>query len=208
MELSQNSVTTRARHALTILSRYFPNSDIDQLPRRVLAAYGDEQLLAAVMAVLLPLGEPVLGRLIAERLHPLEPGRDLPADLFTSYGQEIDQRNARKIATRCSTAARVLGWAVRRGGKSYRLYRPVNHTAALLILHEIYAPTPRIVELERLLAEPIWKFLGFQEAEAVRAFCRLLEHKQLIARYAQVDRLDQITTRYSVRELLEKRATL
>ena len=207
-EFAQNSATTRARHTTTVLSRYFPTPNIDQLPRRLLRSYQDDTLLADAMAVLLPISEPVIGRLIIERLHPLVPGSEVPVKLFTSYGQEVDLHNAGKIATRCSTAARVSGWIARCGGKSHRLYRAVNPTAALLILHELYAQTPRIVELQRILTEPVWQYLGFEEAEQVRAFCRLMEQKQLIARYARVDRLDQITTRYTVNELMERKAML
>jgi len=207
-EFSQNSATTRARNASTVLSRYFPARDIDQLPRRVLRLYGDEKLLADVMTVLLPMSEPVIGRLIAERLFPIEPGSELPSNFFTSYGQEVYSGNAKDIASRCSGAARVMGWVSRQGGKSYRLYRPVNQTAALILIHELYAPTPQIVELSQILSEPVWKYLGFQDADQVRAFCKLMEQKQLIARYVQVDRLDQITTRYPVMELMERKMIL
>jgi len=207
-EFSQNSATTRARNATTVLSRFFPAQHIDQLPRRVLRFYGDEGLLADVLRVLLPMSEPVIGRLIADRLFPIEPGSELPSNFFTSYGQEVYSKNAKDIASRCSGAARVMGWVSRQGGKSYRLYRPVNQIAALILIHELYAPTPRIVELSQILSEPVWKYLGFQDADQVRAFCRLMEQKQLIARYVQVDRLDQITTRYSVMELMERKMTL
>lgn len=207
-EFSQNSATTRARNASTVLSRFFPAQEIDQLPRRVLRLYGNEKLLADVLTVLLPMSEPVIGQLIADRLFPIEPGSELPSNFFTSYGQEVYSKNAKDIASRCSGAARVMGWVSRQSGKSYRLYRSVNQTAALILIHELYAPTPRIVELGQILSEPVWKYLGFQDAEQVRGFCRLMEQKQLIARYVQVDRLDQITTRYSVMELMERKMIL
>jgi hypothetical protein len=207
-EFSQNSATTRARNATTVLSRFFPAQYIDQLPRRVLRLYGDEKLLADVMTVLLPMSEPVIGQLLADRLFPIEPGSELPSNFFTSYGQEIYSKNAKDIAARCSGAARVMGWVSRQGGKSYRLHRTVNQTAALILIHELYATTPRIVELSQILSEPVWKYMGFQDADQVRAFCKLMEQKQLIARYVQVDRLDQITTRYSAPELMERKMTL
>lgn len=207
-EFSQNSAATRARNASTVLSRFFPLQHIDQLPRRALRLYRDEKLLADVLTVLLPMSEPVIGRLIADRLFPMEPGSELPSNFFTSYGQEVNSKNAKDIAARCSGAAQVMKWVSRQGGKSYRLHRTVNQTAALILIHELYAPTPRIVELSQILSEPVWKYLGFQDADRVRAFCRLMEQKQLIARYVQVDRLDQITTRYSAPELMERRMTL
>lgn len=207
-ELPQNSATTRDRYATIILSRFFPETEIDNLPRRLLRAYNDEQLLADAMAVLLPVGEPVVGRLIADRLHPMELGREIPTNFFTGYGQEMDGRNAARIAKRCSTAARVLGWIARQRRKSYRAFRPVNPTAAMLLFHWFYAPSPRIVELSQVFSEPIWKYLAFRDPTHIRTFCRSLEQKQLIARYVQVDRLDQITTRYTAAELLERKVRL
>jgi hypothetical protein len=48
-KLPQNSAVTRRRNTTTILGRFFPTDDIDQLPRQVLRAYEDETLCAAVM---------------------------------------------------------------------------------------------------------------------------------------------------------------
>jgi hypothetical protein len=80
-----------------------------------------------------------------------------------------------------------------------------NETAALLILHHRYAPTPRVIDLKAMLAEPTWKYLGFSDEDAVRGFMRKLERRRLIARYATVDRLEQVTTRYALESLLERK---
>jgi hypothetical protein len=80
-----------------------------------------------------------------------------------------------------------------------------NETAALLIFHHRYAPTPRVIDLKALLAEPIWKYLGFSHEDSVRGFMRKLEQRRLVARYAIVDRLEQVTTRYSLESLLARR---
>ena len=204
-QLPQNSLVTRQRNTSTITSRFFPADGLDQLPRRILGTYSDEKLLASVMSVLLPMMEPVVGRLIAERLHPIPAGADLPANFFVKYGSEVDTKNAKKIASRCSKAAHVLGWTSRQGSKIHRLFRPVDLTAALLMLHSVHAPTPRIVELSHIISDPTWKYLGFADADELRSFFKALEAKRLIARYAQVDRLEQITSRYSLDELIEKR---
>ena len=81
----------------------------------------------------------------------------------------------------------------------------VHLTSALLIFHHVYAPTPRSVELDQVFAEQVWKYLGFSQPDEVRAFFKNLERKGLIARYAHVDRLEQVTTRYTLYELLERR---
>src|SRR5262249_19352861 len=80
--LPQNSKVTRQRNTSTILRRFFPTDEIDQLPWQILRAYEDEDLLVAVMRVLFLEAEPLVGRLIAERLSQLEAGVALPKDFF------------------------------------------------------------------------------------------------------------------------------
>src|SRR5262249_19546476 len=49
LELPQNSPHTRRRRTSVILGRFFPNKNIEQLPRRVCMTYQDDALLASVM---------------------------------------------------------------------------------------------------------------------------------------------------------------
>jgi hypothetical protein len=204
-ELPQNSINTRRRYSSTILGRFFPAKNLEQFPRWVYMAYQDEPLLANIMGSLLLLAEPVLGVLFAERLWSLPPGVELAKDFFTRYGKEVSPTNAKNLAAYCADAARALGWTTRSRRKTYRTQQMVHLTSALLILHYVYAPTPRSVELDQVLAEPVWKYLGFPQPEQVREFCKHLEHKGLIARYTHVDRLEQVTTHYALHELLERR---
>jgi hypothetical protein len=83
--------------------------------------------------------------------------------------------------------------------------RDGNETAALLIFHSRYAPTPRVIDLKFLLTEPIWKYLGFSHEDAVRQFMRKLERRGLLSRYATVDRLEQVTTKYPLAPLLQRK---
>lgn len=203
--LPQNSVETRERNTSIILSRFFPTSEIEQPPRRVLRAYNDEALLTTVMRVLFLEAEPLVGRLVTERLFPLSPGTALSKDFFTSYVQEVIGKKVRPLASRCSAAARALGWIVKEKQKFYVAQHALNETAALLLFHHYYAPTPRIIDMKFLFAEPVWKYLGFESEGAVREFMYKLEQRGLIGRYAVVDRLEQVTTRYSLDSLLERR---
>jgi hypothetical protein len=157
------------------------------------------------MRVLFLEAEPVVGRLVTERLFPLSPGTLLSKDFFTSYVQEVVGKKVRPIVSRCSAAARALGWIVKEKQKFYVAQQTVNETAALLIFHHYYAPTPRIVDMKLLLAEPTWKYLGFSSEDAVRGFMRKLDQRSLVSRYAVVDRLEQVTTRYSLDSLLERK---
>jgi hypothetical protein len=62
------------------------------------------------------------------------------------------------------------------------------------------------VDLGQVLAEPVWKYLSFSKPDQLKTFFKEMERKGLISRYAQVDRLEQVTTRYSLNELLERKA--
>jgi hypothetical protein len=203
--LPQNSVETRERNTSIILSRFFPTNEIDQLPRRVLRACDDETLLASVMRVLFLEAEPLVGRLVTERLFPLPPGMALAKDFFSAYAQEATGRRDRHIASRCKAAVRALGWVIEEKRRCYVAQQTINETAALLIFHHYYAPTPRIIDMKLLLAEPTWKYLGFSSEDTVRGFMRKLEQRSLVSRYAVVDRLEQVTTRYSLDSLIERK---
>jgi hypothetical protein len=203
--LPQNSVETRERNTSIILSRFFPTMEIDQLPRRVLRAYSDESLLAAVMRVLFLEAEPLVGRLVTERLLPLPPGMTLAKDFFSSYAGQATGKKDKHLVSRCKAATRALGWVVEEKRTFYVAQQVVHETAALLIFHHYYAPTPRVIDLKLLFAEPAWQYLGFSSENVVREFMRKLERRGLISRYAMVDRLEQVTTRYSLDALIERK---
>jgi hypothetical protein len=202
-KLPQNSAVTRRRNTSTILGRFFPTDDIDQLPRQVLRAYEDEMLFVAVMRVLFLEAEPLVGKLVAERLYGLPAGSILPKDFFTRYTQEVLGKKDTHMSSRCRTAVHVLGWTLAEKRRAYVAQQVTNETAALLIFHHRYAPTPRVIDLKFLFTEPIWKYLGFSHEDAVRQFMRKLERRGLLSRYATVDRLEQVTTKYPLASLLE-----
>ena len=204
-KLPQNSGVTRRRNTSIILGRFFPTDDLDQLPRRVFQAYDDEALLAAVMRVLFLEAEPVVGELVARRIHGLPAGSMLPRDFFARFTEEVLGKKEAHVSYRCCTGARVLGWTIVEKKKSYVAQQIPDETAALLIFHSRYAPTPRVIDLKFLFTEPTWKYLGFGHEDAVRQFMRKLEGRGLLNRYATVDRLEQVTTKYPLASLLQRK---
>jgi hypothetical protein len=81
---------------------------------------------------------------------------------------------------------------------------PLPDNAFLLALHAKLAPTPRIVRLSDILSSAFWKLIGIREDATVRSILRDANAKGFIAKYAVVDQLEQITTRYSFDEYLTK----
>jgi hypothetical protein len=78
----------------------------------------------------------------------------------------------------------------------------------LILIHHLFALTPRIVTLRDILADPFWRYLGFRQEETVRRTLHEANAGGLIAAYATVDQLEQITTRYTLDEWLEGRLQL
>lgn len=132
----------------------------------------------------------------------------LPRDFFTRYTQEALGKKEVHVSYRCCTAARVLSWTIAEKSKSFVAQQILHETAALLIFHYRYAPTPRVIDMKLLLTEPTWKYLGFSHKDAVRQFMRMLEQRGILSRYATVDRLEQVTTKYSLASLLERKVRI
>jgi hypothetical protein len=81
-------------------------------------------------------------------------------------------------------------------------------TAFLLLLHHHFAKEPATVPVGDVLAHPFWRYLGGREEAEVRTALTLGAAKDLLGRYAVVDHLEQVTTRFSMTELLDRQATL
>ncbi len=72
----------------------------------------------------------------------------------------------------------------------------------MILLHARLAPTPRIVRVSDLLAEPFWRYLGLRQPDEVRTILHDADAAGLLARYSTVDQLEQVTTRYTLEEYL------
>ena len=76
--------------------------------------------------------------------------------------------------------------------------------ALILATHLVLAQNPRTITLSEVESSNYWRFLGYRKFDHVRLGFRSAEAKGLIMRYANVDHLEQITTRYTWQELLQK----
>lgn len=202
--LSQNSPETRSRYATSIVRWFFPQRKLDSLLPRVWQAYGDHDLLLQLIRAAVLETEPVIARFIVEVVQPLPPGDFLELltarDYITTvYGAFKDNSYRRLLSS-----TRDLGYIERVGGRwAVAAIRPPSD-AFLLLLHARLAPTPRIVRLSELLAEPFWRHLGFRQPDEVRAVLHSADTAGLVARYTVVDQLEQVTTRYTLDEYLER----
>lgn len=202
--LPQNSPETRRRYAALIVRWFFPQRKLDSLPPRTWQAYGDHELLLDLIRASVLEVEPVIARFVVEVVQPLSAGDYLDSlavrDYVTTvYGAYKENSHKRLLRT-----AHDLGFIDRVGGRwSVAAIEPPAD-ALLVLLHARLAPTPRIVRLSELLAEPFWRYLGFRRPDEVRAVLHSADTEGLVARYTAVDQLEQVTTRYTLEEYLDR----
>jgi len=206
--LPQNSPQTRNRYTSLIGRWFFPDRQLPGLPGRVWAAYTDENILRDVMRVCVLSQEPVIAAFIEQFVLPAPPGTELQASLFRTYIEETYGEFKRQSHQRLTRTLRELGFIARIGQTWFTqtISRPT--TAFLILLHERFAPTPRIVSLVHILADPLWWQTGYHAPDEVRETLHDAAAAGLIARFVTVDQLEQITTRYTLDEWLDRRLRL
>jgi hypothetical protein len=196
-KLPQNSPETRRRYANLIGKRYFPGLSLDNLLPEVWRIYRDEQILVNLMRVSALEAEPVIARFLLDKIWPLDIGRVFDVAvartfIADTYGAFKYQSYKRLLAT-----LRDMGFLGRYNGELIVEQIPLPSDAFLILLHDRLAPTPRIVRLGEILETDWWRFLGIKQPDDVRHILRQAEAAGLISRYAAVDELEQVTTRFS-----------
>jgi hypothetical protein len=209
-QFGQNSMETRVRYAQSVL-RWFFHDGIDGLAKSVWLTYADEQLETDILRHLYLTAEPIMGACVADALFPLENGMLIPPEYFDRFlrnllGEEAPPKTRKLLKTNLMR----LGFLARSQGKPDRLNPVVSNKISLLILvHALFAADgPRTIELRHLLASPFWKYLGYKSEDAVRGVLREADAAKLVGKYVVADQLEQITTCFTLKELLARKARL
>lgn len=208
--LGQNSMVTRRRYSHSLLKWFFPDGLSGLLPL-VWRAYEDEAISIDLLRWSYLNQEPILGRCVADALFPCENGLVVPPTYFDKYLQDhLGEPPAENTRKRLKTNLKKLGFLDRAKGKADRLLPvPVQKTSFLIVFHHLFAPRAvRTVELRNLLANPFWKYLGYKSEDAVRSLLREADAAGLVGKYVVADQLEQVTTCFTLDEILERRARL
>ena len=206
--LPQNSPQTRRRYTNLIGRWFFPDRQLPSLSGRVWTAYEDNALLCNVMRVCVLSQEPVVAAFIQQFILPAPPGAELQAGVFRAYIEETYGGFKRQSHQRLTRTLRELSFIARLGQTWFTRTIPRPATAFMILLHERFAPTPRIVSLVQILADPSWWQIGYHSPDEVRETLHDAAAAGLIARFVNVDQLEQITTRYTSDEWLDRRLRL
>ena len=206
--LPQNSPQTRRRYTNLIGRWFFPDRQLPGLPGRVWAAYKEDPVLRNVMRACVLSQEPVVAAFIERFILPAPPGAELQAGVFRAYIEETYSGFKRQSRQRLTRTLRELGFIARLGQTWFTRTLPRPATAFMILLHERLAPTPRIVSLAQILADPSWWQMGYHTPDEVRETLHDAAAAGLIARFVNVDQLEQITTRHTLDEWLDRRLRL
>lgn len=209
-KLGQNSMETRRRYAQSLV-RWFFTDGLDGLLRRVWLAYQDNTILDDLLRWSFLEQEEIMGATVAQALFPLENSIAIPATYFDKFlsdylGEEPPDKTRQKLKINL----KKLGFLERAKGKPDRLTPVVpQKTSFLILLHHLFAAkSVRTVELRHLFANPFWKYLGYKSEDAVRNVLREADAAGVIGKYIVADQLEQVTTCFTLAELMERRARI
>ena len=209
-KLGQNSMETRRRYAQSIL-RWFFRDGIDGILRRVWMTYQDDAILADLLRWSFLEQEEVMGASVAQALFPLENGIAIPTIYFEKFLSDfLGEAPPEKTRERLKSNLKRLGFLERAQGKPDRLMPVVpQKTSLLILLHHLFASKSlRTVELRILFANPFWKYLGYKSEDTVRNVLREADAAGVIGKYIVADQLEQVTTCFTLTELLERRVRI
>jgi hypothetical protein len=207
--LPQNSATTRKRHVES-LTRWFFRDGLAGFAPKVWARYRDPELQLAIHRYLYLTVEPIMSACVTSVLARLGEGIMVPADyLPTNTGKVMGYELSQDTRKRLLANLRRLGLLERGSAGDRVIAPPLSKTALLLALHHAFnIDAPRTIEFAALAENPFWRFVGLRSEDALRDFLREAEHAGLLGKYVIADRLEQITTCYSIPALIQRGAVL
>jgi len=206
--LPQNSEESRRRAAANLVRWYFPLHTMDNLLTDVWKYYGDEDLVKNLMRYLYLSNTPLVGEFITSYVLPLEAASQLKLQTVDDYVLSKRGTMSVKLRARLITTVGRLGFIHRQKGNLTVIALPLGGTAFLILIHSIFAPEQRVVSLDEILTNPFWKYLGMRREDDVRNLLRMALRKGLIAKYVIADQLEQVNTRYTLKEILNRKTYL
>jgi hypothetical protein len=202
--LPQNSPETRQRYAMLIRRRFFPGKSLDDLIPTVWRNYHNEKLLTELMRVTALEAEPVIARFILDYILVNLPGTELSQEQTRKFIEQTYGEFKSISHERLLLSCRHMGYLGRYKRKVVVERIDLSENAFLILLHDRLAPTPRIISLKDIIAQPWYWFLGGCELDDIRPILQNAQQAGLIARYARVDELEQITTCFSRNDYLQQ----
>jgi len=201
-----NSQESRARYSRAIATRFRRLDsqvllDFYQLVKMELPADTIEQIWRILYCKV----EAIFSQMYLDLIWPREPGHSISRNEIRSYIQTTFPQQSKMLYEMLTLCFGQAGYLSPQGKQDLIVVGFANLEDALIIAtHLLMAREPRTIKMTEIEANPYWKYLGYKKFDHVRIAFRNAEAKGTIMRYAVVDHLEQITTRYTWQELLAK----
>jgi len=199
-----NSQESRARYSRAIATRF------RRIDLQILQAFHDlvkikistentEQLWRILFCKI----ESIFAQIYLEMIWPREPGQSIERDEIKSYIQTTFPQQSKKLYEVLMLCFRKIGYLLPNSKQNLIIVGFANLEDSLVMAtHLLMAREPRTIKISEIEADPYWKYLGYRKFDHVRVALRNAEKKGTIMRYAVVDHLEQITTRFKWSEYL------
>lgn len=206
--LPQNSSYVRKRYTSSIIRWFFSEQSLNNLPAKVWHSYNDNQILQDVMRYFYLEKEPVVAEFICEYLIPLDSGTTLQSEYLKDFLMKKYGIVKKDPLHRLSAAIRDLGFVYCNKTRTIVQNLASTKTGFLILVHYLFASAPQTVSLEEILTHKFWMYLGIKNQSEVKKILKEADTKEIIAKYVVADQLEQITTKYTLDEFLQKRIKL
>jgi len=205
--LHYNSSKTRKDYTGYIMMWFFPDKRLDTLPASVWRRYHDDSLLQEIMRYQYLSVEEGVAKFVTDTILALDPGDEITSvqiKNFVNRMWDMNERYAANVVNRIRAALLCTGFATKRKELIIQKIEPPK-TALIILTHYLFAQSPKTVSIRNILDNPYWKYLGIRSEEVVRDILKEANSKGILSKYIVADELEQITTRYSLDELLERK---
>ena len=203
-----NSSCVRAKRAQDMIRWFFPSHSLNNLLVRVWISYNNEQILEEVMRYQFLTNQPTAAKFVLNYLLPLQPGAIVNTDSFRDFLLRENGVVKRYALNNLRRACRDIGFLIREKNKLVISQIPFPKTSLLVLTHYFLGQGARTIAIEDVLSNPYWRYLGIRDSKVVRQIFREADAEGIIAKYVIADQLEQITTRYSFDEFIQRRLCL
>jgi len=204
-----NSDETRSRYGRAMATR-FARIDLKWSNPQILSGFFniakaglENKIISSIWRILFCSIEPIIARTYLEIIWPREPGSQIQRSEIRNYVEMTFHQQSKKLNTRIINCLHQAGFASPQGKEALNIIGFGDLDASLfLATHLLFAQDPKTIKISEIMDSSFWKYLGYYKFDYVRIALRGAESKGLILRYAVVDHLEQITTRYSLADLI------
>jgi hypothetical protein len=205
MSIHFNSSCVRKKRTSNIVKWFFPTHSLDNLLSKLWAFYKDENILHEALKYQFLVSQPLVAKFVVNYILPLTPGHKIDIDRFRQF--LLDEYGALEpyLLNNLSLNCKDLGFLVGAKNRLIVCQLPPPRTSLLILIHYLFAKDIRTIAIKDIIQNPFWQYLGIRDTENLRRIISEADAESIISKYVVADELEQITTRYSFNEFIQKK---